>query len=68
MRVSNHLRSAAAGVKFSPKALGNVGKARQVLATWVVEATALYRLGGFTGILVGVSASILAYQIRRLGR
>lgn len=66
--MTNHLRSAAAGVKFSPKALSNVRKARHVLATLVVEATVLYRFGGFTGILVGVSTSILVYQIRRLGR
>jgi hypothetical protein len=55
-------------VKFSSSTLRNARQARHALATFVVEATALYRLGGFPGILLGVSTSILAFQIRRLGR
>ena len=66
--MTNHLRSAAAGVKFSPTALCNARNARHVLAAFVMEATALYRLGGFLGTLIGFSTSILTYQIRRLGR
>jgi hypothetical protein len=66
--VTNHLRSVATGAQFSPSALGNARNARHILAAFVVEATTLYRLGGFLGILLGVSTSILAYQIRRLGR
>ena len=66
--MTNHLRSAAMGVRYSQSALGNARNARHFLAAFVVEATTLYRLGGFLGILLGVSTSILAYQIRRLGR
>lgn len=65
--VTNHLLSAA-GATFSPRALGNARRARHALAAFVVEATAMYRLGGFLGIVLGVSTSILTYQIRRLGR
>ena len=65
--MTNQLRSTA-GATISSKALGNVRKAGHVLAWFVVEATALYRLGGLPGILLGVSTSILAFQIRRLGR
>jgi hypothetical protein len=54
-RVANQLRSAGAGMKSSPRALGHARKTGHVLATFVVEATALYRLGGFLGILLGVS-------------
>jgi len=42
-------------MKSSPRALGHARKTGHVLATFVVEATALYRLGGFLGILLGVS-------------
>lgn len=66
--MTNNLRSSAAGVKFSPSAHGNARNARHILTAFVVEATALYRLGGFLGIVLGVSTSILTYQIRRLGR
>ena len=65
--MTNHLRSTA-GVKFSSSTLRNARQARHALATLVVEAMALYRLGSFPGILLGVSTSILAFQIRRLGR
>ena len=51
-RVANQLRSAGAGMKSSPRALGHARKTGHVLATFVVEATALYRLGGFLGILL----------------
>jgi hypothetical protein len=66
--VTNYLRSVAAGVKASPSAVGNARNARHLLTAFVVEATALYRLGGVLGILLGVSASILSCQMRRLGR
>jgi hypothetical protein len=66
--VTNHLLTAAAEEKLSPRALGNARKAKHILAAFVVEATNLYRLGGSLGILLGVSTSILTYQIRRLSR
>ncbi len=56
------------GLRSSRSALGNARNARHILAAFVVEVTTLYRLGGLLGILLGVSTSILAYQIRRLGR
>lgn len=66
--MTNHLRSVATGVQFSPNALGSARNARHILAAFAAEATTLYRLGGFLGIVLGVSTSILAYQMRRLGR
>jgi len=68
MRVTNHLRSAAAGARFAPRALDNGRKARHAVAAFVVEATDLYRLGGFLAILLGLSASVITYQFRRRGR
>ena len=66
--MTNHLRSMAMGVKSSRRALGNARDARHTWAAFVVEVTTLYRLGGFVGILLGISTSVLTYQIRRLGR
>jgi hypothetical protein len=42
--------------------------ARYVLSSIIADAAGLYRLGGVLGILVGVTASMVAYQIRRFGR
>jgi hypothetical protein len=42
-----------------------VTKTRHVVAVFVVEATDLYRLGGFLGILLGISTSVIAYGFRR---
>ena len=46
----------------------HVTKARHAVAAFVVEATDLYRVGGFLGILLGISASVIACQFRRPGR
>ena len=45
-----------------------VPKARFVLSSLVADATGLYRLGGFLGLLLGFIASMVAYQIRRFDR
>lgn len=63
--MTNHLRSAAAGAQIS---LDNGRKARHAVAAFVVEATDLYRLGGFLAIVLGLSTSVITYQFRRRGR
>jgi hypothetical protein len=45
-----------------------VTKARHTVAAFVAEATDLYRLGGFLAILLGLSTSVITYQIRRRSR
>jgi len=56
------------GMKLPPEALGVVRNAGLVLTVFVADATALYRLGGFLGVVLGFSALICVSQTRRLGR
>jgi len=64
----NLRQAAVAGTSLPPIAREAVRKARYVLAAFVVDAMRLYRLGGILGILLGVFASIVAAQTRRVGR
>jgi hypothetical protein len=40
-------------------------KARHLLSAFVLDATGMYRVGGFLAILLGATASIVASRIRR---
>ena len=60
-------QSVVAQLESSPDAPSTGGQFSYALAALVWEATCMYRLGGFTGILLGISASALSYQIRRMG-
>ena len=60
-------QSVVAQLESSPDAPSTSGQFNYALAALVWEATCMYRLGGFTGILFGLSASALSYQIRRMG-
>ena len=52
-----------------PRNFPGVGRRlNHALGAFVWEATCLYRIGGFMGIVFGVSAAVLSYQIRRMGR
>jgi hypothetical protein len=61
-------RMVVAGSKLPHEALEVARNTEHLLAALVLEVTALYRAGGFLGILIGVSTSILASHSRRLGR
>ena len=60
-------QSVVAQLESSPDAPRTGDHFSYALAALVWEATWMYRLGGFTGILFGLSASALSYQIRRMG-
>jgi hypothetical protein len=68
VRTINQIQLALAGVKFPSSDLGGGRQLTNALTAFLVEATSMYRLGGFLGILLGVSASVLSCQIRRMGR
>ncbi len=64
----DRLRAVVARMRLPLNGRKEVSTARGLLSALVLDATGLYRVGGFFAILLGAAASIVASQIRRLGR